>query len=562
MAGVDRSSDLAVLEVDTGRTGPLHALELADSDGVRTGQLAVAIGSPFGLPQTATAGIVSGTGRHIQAPDGFQIDRVIQTDAPINPGNSGGPLLDARGRVIGVNSQIATGGGGNGSVGIGFAVPANTVADVVPRLERGETIRRPFLGVSTAPGTGGALVREVTAGGPAADAGLRTGDVIVQIEGERVQEPGDVASAIQDHRPGDTVEVEVRRGGATRVPGRRAGQPRGAGAMSFQQPLLLLALLAVPLAGALYLAAERRRRRREHAFAAPATAASVVPRRPGWRRHVPPALGLLALAGLLAAMARPQVSVAVPAEQASIVLAMDHSGSMQATDVAPSRLAATVAAGERFLEEVPGRGARRRRRLRPPRRGGPGPDARPRRAAERAARADAALGRHRHGRRARDVAGDAGRGPRQGGERPPAAVVLLSDGTSTHGRDPLPVADRARELGVPVYTVALGTPAGTLPDGERVPPDTEALREIAERSGGRAYTAEQAGALARGLRAARLPGGDGAPGPRGHRGLRRRRARAARRRAAGCRCSGSAAWSDPSASFQVGLRKARLTDGA
>ena len=112
VAGVDRSSDLAVLEVDTSETGPLHALELADSDGVRTGQLAVAIGSPFGLPQTATAGIVSGTGRHIQAPDGFQIDRVIQTDAPINPGNSGGPLLDARGRVIGVNSQIATGGSG------------------------------------------------------------------------------------------------------------------------------------------------------------------------------------------------------------------------------------------------------------------------------------------------------------------------------------------------------------------------------------------------------------------------------------------------------------------
>ena len=123
VAGVDRSSDLAVLKVDPDDTGPLHALELADSDGVRTGQLAVAIGSPFGLPQTATSGIVSGIGRHIQAPDGFQIDRVIQTDAPINPGNSGGPLLDARGRVVGVNSQIATGGNSRGSVGIGFAVP-------------------------------------------------------------------------------------------------------------------------------------------------------------------------------------------------------------------------------------------------------------------------------------------------------------------------------------------------------------------------------------------------------------------------------------------------------
>ena len=137
MSGVDRSSDLAVLHVDPARAGKLSALELADSSTVRTGQLAVAIGSPFGLPQTATAGIVSGTGRHIQAPDGFQIDSVIQTDAPINPGNSGGPLLDAAGRVIGVNSQIATGGTSSGNVGIGFAVPANTVRDVIPAAAAG-----------------------------------------------------------------------------------------------------------------------------------------------------------------------------------------------------------------------------------------------------------------------------------------------------------------------------------------------------------------------------------------------------------------------------------------
>jgi putative serine protease PepD len=228
VAGVDRSSDLAVLKVDTGSTGPLHELELANSDGVRTGQLAVAIGSPFGLPQTATAGIVSGTGRHIQAPDGFQIDRVIQTDAPINPGNSGGPLLDARGRVVGVNSQIATGGSSRGSVGIGFAVPSNTVADVVPRLERGETIQRPFLGVSTSQGSSGALVREVTSGGPAADAGVRAGDVIVRVGRDRIQAPGDIAAAIQDMRPGERVEVEVRRGGDSQTVsvelGNRAGQ--------------------------------------------------------------------------------------------------------------------------------------------------------------------------------------------------------------------------------------------------------------------------------------------------------------------------------------------------
>ena len=215
--GVDASSDLAVLRVDPGETGALHALELADSSTVRTGQLAVAIGSPFGLPQTATAGIVSGTGRHIQAPDGFQIDSVIQTDAPINPGNSGGPLLDANGRVIGVNSQITTGGNGNGNVGIGFAVPSNTVRDVIPRLERGEAISRPYLGVSTADDADGARVQEATAGGPAASAGVRAGDVIVSIGGGQVRHADDVAAAIQDRRPGDTVELTIERDGESRT---------------------------------------------------------------------------------------------------------------------------------------------------------------------------------------------------------------------------------------------------------------------------------------------------------------------------------------------------------
>jgi putative serine protease PepD len=228
--GVDRSSDLAVLEVDTAQTGRLHALELADSSTVRTGQLAVAIGSPFGLPQTATAGIVSGTGRHIQAPDGFQIDSVIQTDAPINPGNSGGPLLDANGRVIGVNSQIATGGNGSGNVGIGFAVPSNTVRDVIPRLQRGETIRRAYLGVSTsADAGGGAIVQSATPGGPAAEAGVRAGDVIVAVRGTEVSTPDDVAAAIQDRRPGETVAVEVRRdGGRETIDVRLAVRPEQA----------------------------------------------------------------------------------------------------------------------------------------------------------------------------------------------------------------------------------------------------------------------------------------------------------------------------------------------
>jgi putative serine protease PepD len=213
VGGVDRSSDLAVVKISTSRT--LKPLALADSSAVKTGQLAVAIGSPFGLSQTTTAGIVSGTGRHIQAPDGFQIDSVIQTDAPINPGNSGGPLLDASGRVIGVNSQIASQSGG--SVGIGFAVPSNTVRDVIPRLERGETIKRAYLGVSTSGDSGRVTVAAVSAGGPAASAGVQVGDVIASVGGKKVSTPDDVAAAIQDRRPGESVPVEVSRGGSAQT---------------------------------------------------------------------------------------------------------------------------------------------------------------------------------------------------------------------------------------------------------------------------------------------------------------------------------------------------------
>src|SRR3954447_5893641 len=226
--GRDQSSDLAVLRVDPANAGALHPLTLADSGKVRIGDTAVAIGNPFGLDRTATAGIVSGLGRHITAPNGFDIDEVIQTDAPINPGNSGGPLLDARGRVIGVNSQIETGGGG-GNVGIGFAVPANTVRDVVPRLEQGQTIRRPFLGVSTttvpesvassrglAPDEG-VYVDDVSGGGPADRAGIRSGDVLVNVAGRRVAAPQDVSEAIQGREPGDQIRIEVVRSDGTRA---------------------------------------------------------------------------------------------------------------------------------------------------------------------------------------------------------------------------------------------------------------------------------------------------------------------------------------------------------
>jgi putative serine protease PepD len=218
--GTDPSSDLAVVEIDPADVpSGVKPLPLADSSDVRVGDVAIAIGNPFGLDRTATEGIVSGVGREIRAPNGFSIDSVIQTDAPINPGNSGGPLLDAAGRVIGVNSQIETGGGSQGNVGIGFAVPSNAVRKVVPALNRGEQIKRAYLGIETSPAStsnqGGAQVQSVVSGGPADRAGIRTGDVIQRVDGETVDEPSDVTQALSDDRPGDVVAVEVLRNGST-----------------------------------------------------------------------------------------------------------------------------------------------------------------------------------------------------------------------------------------------------------------------------------------------------------------------------------------------------------
>jgi putative serine protease PepD len=216
LVGVDKSSDLAVLKLPGGQASKVKPLTLAESNDVKVGDLAIAIGYPLGLDRTATSGIVSGVGREIQAPNGYTIDKVIQTDAPINPGNSGGPLLDSRGRVIGVNSQIATAGSA-GNVGIGFAVPADTVRDIVPKLLSGKTIARPYLGVSTGEplnGAAGAEVGDVNPSSPADAAGIRNGDIIRQVAGKAVGGPSDVAAAIEGKKPGDKVTVEVLRGGS------------------------------------------------------------------------------------------------------------------------------------------------------------------------------------------------------------------------------------------------------------------------------------------------------------------------------------------------------------
>jgi putative serine protease PepD len=216
--GEDTSSDLAVVKIPTaGLPANAHPLGLADSRDVRVGDSVVAIGNPFGLDRTETTGIVSGLGRTIQAPNGFSIDDAIQTDAAINPGNSGGPLLNADGQVIGVNSQIETGGAGSdGNVGIGFAISSNSVRQVEPLLARGDKVAHPWLGVETSDqtsGSNGALISTVVANGPAETAGLQSGDVILQIDGKDIMSSEDVATAINGDHVGQIIAVRVRRGG-------------------------------------------------------------------------------------------------------------------------------------------------------------------------------------------------------------------------------------------------------------------------------------------------------------------------------------------------------------
>jgi putative serine protease PepD len=217
LLGADRSSDLAVLQIDPSKAGgPLQPVELGSSANLRPGEPTIAIGSPFGLEGTVTSGIVSGLNRTIRAPNGFSISGAVQTDAAINPGNSGGPLLDANGRVIGVNSQIATQSGSN--AGVGFAVPVDQVKRTLPFLEKGQKVPHAYLGVGTgnAP-QGGAEIGQVNPGGPADKGGLRAGDRVVEIGGQPIRDADDLSASVNDHKPGEKVDIVVERGGQRRT---------------------------------------------------------------------------------------------------------------------------------------------------------------------------------------------------------------------------------------------------------------------------------------------------------------------------------------------------------
>jgi S1-C subfamily serine protease len=243
VVGADPSTDVAVLSVDSG-SDQLQPLALGSSAGVKVGDPVVAIGNPFGLDRTATAGIVSAIQRQISAPNGFTIENAIQTDAPINPGNSGGPLLDSEGKVIGINSQIESGGQSNGNVGIGFAVPIDTAQEIAQQLIDTGKVEHAFVGISGADLTpqiadvlnldanSGALVQSVVPDSPAAKAGITAGDAQVTVAGQRIRAGGDVITAVDGQpvtgmddviaavdskKPGDTLDLTLVRGGNERT---------------------------------------------------------------------------------------------------------------------------------------------------------------------------------------------------------------------------------------------------------------------------------------------------------------------------------------------------------
>jgi Ca-activated chloride channel homolog len=272
--------------------------------------------------------------------------------------------------------------------------------------------------------------------------------------------------------------------------------------MSFASPAILVALLALPMLAVLYVGEQRRRRSAAAAFATPALQPSVAPRRPRWRRHAPMAALALALALLVVAAAKPQRTVAVPVERASVMLATDISGSMTATDIQPSRLVAAKRAARRFVDEVPDRlnvglvaFNSTPRVLQSP--------TRDRVVVKAAIDSMESSGGTATGEAIATATSALRRTAGPGERPPPAAILLLSDGKSTSGRDAAAAARAAVRLKVPVYTVVLGTDQGTITvprDGggtatRPVPPDVESLAEIARVSGGKAYTAQTASGL-------------------------------------------------------------------
>jgi putative serine protease PepD len=210
VVGTDELNDVGVVKVD--RTG-LKAAPLGVGQQLQVGQLAIAIGSPFGLNETVTAGIISSTDRLLEGRE------VIQTDAPINPGNSGGVLADRRGRVIGINSAIRPGDNSNGNVGIGFAVPIDIAAKSAAAIVKGEQPQIGYLGVTPSPsitsgGRDGALVQEVAPDSPASKAGIQAGDLVVTVDGKAIENYSELIAAIRAHQPGDKVTLGVVRGGS------------------------------------------------------------------------------------------------------------------------------------------------------------------------------------------------------------------------------------------------------------------------------------------------------------------------------------------------------------
>jgi S1-C subfamily serine protease len=227
--GVDQSADLAVVKVSVSQD-QLHPLAIGDSDTLQVGDTALAIGAPFGLQGSFTAGIISGLNRGTTAPNGRALTGMIQTDAPINPGNSGGALLDGRGQLIGVNDSIQSPIEGN--VGVGFAIPINRVETLLPSLEKGVAIQHPWLGISgqtltaaTADQLGlseksGVLVIQVVPGGPSAKAGLQADgqasandDVITAIDGHSITTIEQLTQYLDSKKVGDHVTLSVTRNG-------------------------------------------------------------------------------------------------------------------------------------------------------------------------------------------------------------------------------------------------------------------------------------------------------------------------------------------------------------